>query len=409
MKYKRMKVENRDIINYYKAKKNTEIISREINNLNFNEKNQEIVKLLDENPSLVELFNNLSNEAVVKEKSLEIEAINLDRDKNVSSLVKGLLRVKRRKLYTKTVAVSSSVAAAIFVFSILLYKTDDVVKHEIYTAIETIPKITNNEPTLILSSGEILDLSSVPDGVAVSNNKVISNKENRLDYSNEVLAVSTQDERVEYNTLIIPKMTTYNVILEDGTEVTLNANSEFKYPVKFIGDKRDVYITGEAFFKVKKGDKPFVVHSNDVDITVYGTQFNVNSYNSHNVKMALVSGQVGVSYYDNSGVVQEVIVKPSELVSVDLDKKTSILTNFTDDSISWVDGYLNHSSSTLGSYIEKLSMWYGFDFYLEKPENKNLIITCSFSNSSSLSEILSSLEKITSLTFKKEGGVYVVR
>ena len=49
---------------------------------------------------------------------------------------------------------------------------------------------------------------------------------------------------IVYNTLIIPAGFTYNVTLADGTEVTLNAGSRLKYPEEFVGDLREVELSG---------------------------------------------------------------------------------------------------------------------------------------------------------------------
>lgn len=401
-----MKVDNKDIIYCYKAMKIAEVIANELNNLNCKEKNQEIVELLNENSTTIDFFVNFSSDEFIKEKSLQIEEINIDKDKNIAILLNDILKVKKRKLYSKIVVLSSSIAAAILLAFIILQPTKDsnVVVNN-YIALETIPKTTNDGPILILESGESVSLNKINNSITISQDLIVKNNQNSLDYSD--VGVS-QSVALEYNTLIIPKMDTYKIILEDGTKVTFNANSEFRYPVKFVGDKRIVYLSGEAFFDVAKGDKPFIVNSNGVEIRVYGTQFNVNSYNSSIVKTSLISGLVGVSYLDESGLTQEVIVKPNQLSIVDLNNKTSKLNKVSEDCTSWMTGYLSHYSGSLESYLEKLSMWYGVDFYFEKSEHKAVTITCSFSNSSSLDEILSSLEQTTDLIFAKRGDFYVV-
>jgi hypothetical protein len=55
--------------------------------------------------------------------------------------------------------------------------------------------------------------------------------------------------------LIVPRGKTFTVILSDSSEVIINADSKFSYPANFEGDKREVYLVGEAFFKVKKDKK----------------------------------------------------------------------------------------------------------------------------------------------------------
>src|SRR5690606_4264732 len=65
-----------------------------------------------------------------------------------------------------------------------------------------------------------------------------------------------------------------NIRLGDGTQVRLNSGSSLKYPESFIGDKREVELTGEAFFEVSPDSRPFVIRSGEVMTTVLGTSFN---------------------------------------------------------------------------------------------------------------------------------------
>lgn len=78
---------------------------------------------------------------------------------------------------------------------------------------------------------------------------------------------------------MVPKGGEFKLTLSDGTKVWLNSFSELRYPVNFTGKKREVILAGEAYFDVA-GDPehPFVVKVNDLDISVLGTQFNVNAY-----------------------------------------------------------------------------------------------------------------------------------
>ena len=69
------------------------------------------------------------------------------------------------------------------------------------------------------------------------------------------------------NTLYTPAGQRAQLILQDGTEVWLNAKSKLIYPARFTGEKRQVEVEGEAFFKVAKDpSRPFIVSTHDVDI-----------------------------------------------------------------------------------------------------------------------------------------------
>ncbi|GAB3809495.1 FecR family protein [Spirosoma humi] len=84
--------------------------------------------------------------------------------------------------------------------------------------------------------------------------------------------------------------------LSDGSQVTLQPNSRISFDKQFKGDKREVYLMGEAFFNVQKNPrKPFYVHANEVVTKVLGTSFTVKAYeNQANVQVAVRTGQVSV-------------------------------------------------------------------------------------------------------------------
>jgi ferric-dicitrate binding protein FerR (iron transport regulator) len=87
------------------------------------------------------------------------------------------------------------------------------------------------------------------------------------------------------------------VELPDGTQVWLNADSRITYNEEFQGKIREVNLTGEAYFDVVRDeDRPFVIHTEVIDIKVLGTAFNVRSYSDEeNTETSLIHGSVEVT------------------------------------------------------------------------------------------------------------------
>jgi ferric-dicitrate binding protein FerR (iron transport regulator) len=86
--------------------------------------------------------------------------------------------------------------------------------------------------------------------------------------------------------------------LADGSTVWLNAASRLKAPIAFKGSTREVFLEeGEAFFDVKKDtERPFVVHTNPLDVRVFGTSFNVKAYKKlKQISVYVATGKVGVA------------------------------------------------------------------------------------------------------------------
>lgn len=103
------------------------------------------------------------------------------------------------------------------------------------------------------------------------------------------------------------------IVLEDGTKVTLNASSKIIYPTSFKDSStREVTLIGEAFFDVTKNPaKPFLIHTPRMEISVLGTAFNVRDYaEENNAETALVRGKVSIWKTGTND--QKFILKPRE-------------------------------------------------------------------------------------------------
>ena len=78
----------------------------------------------------------------------------------------------------------------------------------------------------------------------------------------------------QYNMITVPRGGEFTLILSDGTQVWLNAETSLRYPVEFVGNERKVYLEGEAFFDVTHDkQKQFVVETEKAKVQVYGTAF----------------------------------------------------------------------------------------------------------------------------------------
>lgn len=88
------------------------------------------------------------------------------------------------------------------------------------------------------------------------------------------------------------------VLLDDGTKIWLNKQSELRYNKDFGESKREVFLKGEAYFDVVKNRKvPLVVHVGDIDIKVKGTSFNVAAQKERkDIQIALISGLIEVTH-----------------------------------------------------------------------------------------------------------------
>ncbi|MBT1689184.1 FecR family protein [Dawidia soli] len=100
------------------------------------------------------------------------------------------------------------------------------------------------------------------------------------------------------------------IVLEDGSSVVLQPHSVLQYPAHFTPQMRDVYLTGEAFFEVKKDPhRPFLVHAQDLVTRVLGTSFRVRSFaREARTTVQVKTGRVSVSKVTEAPAGQEAVV-----------------------------------------------------------------------------------------------------
>lgn len=110
--------------------------------------------------------------------------------------------------------------------------------------------------------------------------------------------------------------TRYRIVLPDSTVVVLNAGSAFSYPNDFQQGNREVKLTGEAYFNVtQNAHAPFIIHTDEVDVKVLGTAFNLKAYpDDHKTETALISGAVEVTVKKYGG--RKIQLKPNEKVTI---------------------------------------------------------------------------------------------
>lgn len=203
--------------------------------------------------------------------------------------------------------------------------------------------------------------------------------------------------------------TAYGEVLElklnDGTLVTLNSNSSISY---HKNDVRNVWLKGEAYFKVNKKETTnakFWVNTNDLVVEVYGTQFNVNTQRQK-TKVFLEEGNIWLTL--NNGKSKKMI--PGNYIEYSSqDKKILVDENLTssDEQVAWKNGKLIFSNFTLQEALTKVSDTYGVSFKFQHPETKDILITGTVPTTN-LEICLTAIKKSANILIKKEGADYIV-
>lgn len=194
--------------------------------------------------------------------------------------------------------------------------------------------------------------------------------------------------------------------LEDGTQVTLNANSKLNYPIKFSDSSRVVTMTGEAFFEVAKDSKrPFMVVTGSVLTTALGTSFNIHYHKNESLsEISLITGSVKVEMKDNFGKISDIQLVPGEQLVYKIDEG-SFTTNFFNylDIVGWKDGTIYFKESGIDEIIEKLEVWYDVDIEmtgnLNRIKKDNWTYTGKF-DSQTLENVLRGISYVKDFSFE---------
>ncbi|CAL2063881.1 FecR family protein [Tenacibaculum sp. 190524A05c] len=196
-----------------------------------------------------------------------------------------------------------------------------------------------------------------------------------------------------------------NVVLEDGSVVTLNSNSSISY-TNF--NPRSIELSGEAFFKVKKdlvSKAKFRVKTKDLTVEVFGTQFNVKTL-QNKTNVFLEEGSIMLNL--NNGNEQKMV--PGNYIEYS-SSESKILVNknntLGDQHVSWKSGNLIFENTNLEEALIKIAENYGVEFKHHSAETREILITGKVPTTN-LEICLNAIKKSTNIKIQKENGILVV-
>ncbi len=181
-----------------------------------------------------------------------------------------------------------------------------------------------------------------------------------------------------------------SIVLEDGSKIWLNRNSQLLYPGNFGPDTRVVHLRGEGYFEISPdADRPFIIQSKyGNQIKVVGTSFNYQTHPDSSI-VSVVEGVVQMESDSKS-----LLIEAGEKGVV----KQNVLTKsaFSNPNLlSWKTGMLTFENASLKSIIHDLKRHYGAEIQLEVP-SENCTFTSSFNNES-LENVLDEITLVLNL------------
>ena len=227
-----------------------------------------------------------------------------------------------------------------------------------------------NKAILSIGGGASINLDSLKNGILPAEDGTqLLKRDGIISYAS---AVDTGDSAV-WHTLFVPTGGQYQLVLQDGTKVWLNASSSLRFPPSFHNRERHVELTGEAYFEVAHQVNnnhqkiPFIVHVNragseEIRINVLGTHFNVMAYeNETSSTVTLLEGSVMLEKKNSTALLhpgeQANIIKTSESFYIGQAD--------VEASVAWKNGKFFFNKADIASVMRQLERWYDIEVIYE--------------------------------------------
>jgi ferric-dicitrate binding protein FerR (iron transport regulator) len=213
-------------------------------------------------------------------------------------------------------------------------------------------------------------------------------------YNNKIDELSNQ-----INTVKVPSGQRANVILPDGSTVWLNARSELRYPSVFT-DGRNVSLKGEGYFEVVKDNgKSFKVQTDNCEIEVLGTKFNVEAYDGE-FTTSLIEGSVKITEKDDEK--EAVILKPNNKATLKDGKlDVSPITDY--DTYRWKEGLICFKNASFTELMNRFEKCYGIRIVIQNKNVEKYVCSGKFRISDGIDMALRILQKDAKYTFERDG------
>ncbi|GAA4310164.1 FecR domain-containing protein [Compostibacter hankyongensis] len=254
---------------------------------------------------------------------------------------------------------------------------------------------------LVLGNGRTLQLGG-PDSATIkeADGTQVRNQGNILRYT----GADTPDDKIVYNSVITPRGGEYQLVLSDGTKVWMNASSRLRFPIRFSGNERQVFLSGEAYFEVAAdAGRPFIVSTDRSDIRVLGTAFNISSYREEATeRTTLVTGSVQVR---PKGMTPEaILLKPGFQAVLSGNSHGPIVSKANlEETLSWKNGLFVFDSEALESILKKIERWYDVTAEYNAPPGEPLHFTGRIRKYENITSVLHLLELTGKVHFELEG------
>ena len=357
---------------------------------------KELDQLLDDQ-SLQDVYKELSARGYLKKQFMEYEKY---------SSQKAYREFKERRGHSGRIRIVRWVAvvAAVWVLALGVTLWMTFGKKENVAPLPVASKIIpagEKKATLTLADGTEVHVEEITA-------QILQEKGMNIEYRNGEIVYHKSEEKtteVVYNKLEVPRGGECMIKLDDGTKVWVNAETKLKYPVAFVGDRREVVLEGEAFFDVAKNEKPFIVKTSFGDVRVLGTAFGISAYASEPESYTtLVRGKVSVEREGG----EPVVILPGEQVVTSKDGKMIKQQVDVEEFVGWKDGIYVFKEKSLGEIMKTLERWYNISVDFQDKSLVDLPFTGNLKRYDDINVFFDALTRTGDMKYRVEGNQVIL-
>lgn len=229
-------------------------------------------------------------------------------------------------------------------------------------------------------------------------------------------------QEVQHKTVKNTTQKTMHLLLQDSSDVVLSAGALIKYNVPFAGNKREIFLEGEAVFKVAKDkSKPFTVYAGGLATTALGTKFKITANKAQKkTTVKLFEGRVVIRSADADleGWSKNVYLNAGEQMEYASNRNTvtvsAIPATLPENNIAAIKtdkaakNVLSFTGTPLPDVIDKLSIYFNHKIIYEKDEVDSMSFTGTITKSDSLEIVLKVIAQMNDLTIEQQDDQFII-
>lgn len=342
---------------------------------------------------------------IIKKIKIEEPVLSTDEKKLIWEKIEQDINHGRRKkkfFLRRWVQVASVAAIVLLLAGGYLYVSTDKgdIEPDYASMLNGSQPAQSGDISLILSNNQVVNIKK-------DSTQVVYDDKGRVNVDSKEIE-GVESDKPSLNQLIVPYGKTTSLILSDGTKIWVNSGTKLIYPTVFDKNKREIFLVGEVYLDVTKDeDRPFVIKTDHMDVSVLGTQLNVSAYNDDNAQsVVLVTGAVNVKSKELKGSYK---IYPSQMFSYDIASgKADIQKVDVNNYISWINGYLMLQSESLDSVLQKLERYFNISFVYDSKNLKNIRVSGKLDLKGTAENAIKYISITAPISYKVNGDKIVI-